>query len=149
MRKDLEKKAPSLRFPEFKGDWIAIELSKISNKISDGIHSTPKYDEEGEYFFINGNNLVADKIELSDSTKQVSQAESLKHKNELTSQTILISINGTIGNIAFYNNENIVLGKSAGYINLKEQENKLFVSYLLKTKNVRRYSLLMLFQEYA
>ena len=56
------KKVPMLRFPEFSGDWEIRKLEDLSNKISDGIHSTPKYDENGEYFFINGNNLVSSKI---------------------------------------------------------------------------------------
>ena len=43
---------------------------------------------------------------------------------------ILLSINGTIGNISFYNNENIVLGKSACYINVDDKLlDKYFYEY--------------------
>ena len=129
------KGAIELAFP----DWEKKKLSEISNKISDGIHSTPKYDENGEYYFINGNNLIDTKIEFDENTKRVDKSEYLKHKNELTSQTILISINGTIGNLAFYNNEKIVLGKSACYIDLKSEENKFFVFYFLQTSSIRTH----------
>lgn len=83
--------------------WEVKKLSEISNKISDGIHSTPQYDENGEYFFINGNNLIDTKIKFDTNTKRINEPEYLKYKSELTAQTILISINGTIGNLAFYN----------------------------------------------
>ena len=38
-----------------------------------------------------------------------------------------MSINGTIGNLAVFNNETIVLGKSAAYINLREKIEKIFI----------------------
>jgi type I restriction enzyme S subunit len=139
MSKRLSQNVPELRFPEFKGDWTEKKLNEISNKISDGIHSTPQYDENGEYYFINGNNLIDDKIEFGENTKRVNKSEYLKYKSELTPQTILISINGTIGNLAFYDNEKIVLGKSACYIDLNSEENKFFVFYLLQTSSIKNH----------
>jgi type I restriction enzyme, S subunit len=128
---------PKLRFKEFRGNWEVKKLGEISNKISDGIHSTPKYDDNGEYYFINGNNLTNNRIEFGNNTKRIGISEYLKYKSELTSQTILISINGTIGNLAFYNDEKIVLGKSACYIDLKIEENKFFVFYLFQTSSIK------------
>ena len=84
---------PKLRFKEFEGAWFAKKLDKVANKISDGIHSTPAYDVNGQYYFINGNNLINNKIEFGENTKRVNTLEYLKHKSELTNQTILISIN--------------------------------------------------------
>jgi len=117
-------------------DWEVKKLSEISNKISDGIHSTPQYDENGEYYFINGNNLIDTKIQFDVNAKRINEPEYLKYKSELTSKTILISINGTIGNLAFYNDEKVVLGKSVCYIDLKSEDDKLFVFYLLQTSNI-------------
>jgi type I restriction enzyme S subunit len=132
---------PKLRFPEFRdaGEWEEKKLGDMAEKISDGIHSTPTYNETGQYYFINGNNLAEDKIVINGFTKRVDEIEYLKYKTELSSQTILISINGTIGNLAFFNNEKVVLGKSACYINLKPNENKYFVFNLLKTSNIQKY----------
>ena len=130
---------PKLRFKEFEGAWFAKKLDKVANKISDGIHSTSAYDVNGQYYFINGNNLINNKIEFGENTKRVNTLEYLKHKSELTNQTILISINGTIGNLALYNNEKIVLGKSACYINLKPEENKYFLFSLLQTTNIKNH----------
>ena len=139
MSNKINRKVPKLRFPEFHGDWTEKKLSEISNKISDGIHSTPRYDENGEYYFINGNNLIDSRIEFDENTKRIDLSEYLKHKSDLNSQTILVSINGTIGNLSFYDNEKIVLGKSACYVNLKSKENKIFVFYLLQTSSIKNH----------
>ena len=120
---------PKLRFKEFSGEWEEKKLEQLSTKISDGIHSTPEYNEDGDYYFVNGNNLKNGVIILDENTKRITKEEYLKYYRELTNQTILMSINGTIGNLAFYNNENIILGKSACYININDIfTNKYFIS---------------------
>lgn len=127
---------PALRFKEFNEEWSIKRLNDIAEKIGDGLHSTPEYDEEGQYYFVNGNNLTNNKIEISENTKRVNAEEYLKHKVDLTAQSVLISINGTIGNLAFFNDEKVVLGKSACYINLKKNENKHYVFNLFQTANL-------------
>lgn len=139
MSKNLKKNVPVLRFPEFEGKWKKNNLSDICTKISDGIHSTPEYSQYGEFYFINGNNLIDNQIKFTENTKRVDYSEYLKYASDLNTQTILISINGTIGNLAFYNNEKIILGKSACYINLNAKENKIFIFYLLQTSTIRNY----------
>lgn len=96
--------------------WKTYKLKEISSKIGDGLHGTPTYDENGDYYFINGSNLVNGKIDINSNTKKVHLEEFEKYKKELTDRTILIGINGTIGNLALYNGEKCILGKSAAYI---------------------------------
>jgi type I restriction enzyme, S subunit len=84
--------------------WIWVRLGEIVSLLGDGLHGTPVYDESGEYFFINGNNLSDGLIEIKSNTSKVSVEEYHKYKKELNSRTVLVSINGTIGNVAFYNN---------------------------------------------
>ncbi|MGL5699200.1 MAG: restriction endonuclease subunit S [Kluyvera sp.] len=119
--------------------WIEVSLGEISEKIGDGIHGTPVYNDSGNYYFINGSNLSDNSIKITDTTKRVDHDEFLKHRKELGDNTVLVSINGTIGNTALYNNENIILGKSACYINLKDNISKYFILYILSG---------YLFQEY-
>ncbi len=38
-------------------EWKEVVLTEITTRIGDGLHGTPKYDESGNYYFINGNNL--------------------------------------------------------------------------------------------
>ena len=120
-------------------NWRTTTLADISERIGDGLHGTPKYSDDGEYYFVNGNNLESGAIVFKDSTKRVGLEEFNKHKKELGSSTVLVSINGTIGNVALYNGEEVVLGKSACYINLKKGVSKEFVKYILSG---------YLFQEY-
>lgn len=121
-------------------NWVWTRLGEIISVLGDGIHGTPTYDENGKYYFINGNNLKNGKIIIKENTKKVNETEYLKYKKNLGERTIFISINGTLGNLAFYNNEKIILGKSACYFNLLEQINKKFIYYLLKTGYFIKYA---------
>ena len=118
--------------------WKEVTLGEISSKIGDGLHGTPKYDDEGPYYFINGNNLNCGKIIIKDDTKRVGKDEFVKNQKELNEQTILVSINGTIGNVAKYNNELCILGKSACYINVIKEVDKEFIYYVLTSANFKR-----------
>lgn len=125
---------------EIPSNWKWVRLAKIVSSLGDGLHGTPEYCENGEYYFINGNNLCNKKIVIKSDTKRVDKNEFLKYKKELTLGTVLVSINGTLGNIAFYNNERIILGKSACYFNLIEPEMKSFIYYILKTDYYLKYA---------
>ena len=120
--------------------WAWCRLNEISSELGDGIHGTPEYDVNGDYYFVNGNNLCNGKIIIKDDTKRVSQIEYNKYKKNLNQNTILVSINGTLGNIAFYNKENIILGKSACYFNLFEKQFKDFMFFLLSSKYFKKYA---------
>ena len=136
------EKVPKLRFKEFEKDgvWIEKSLDYLTTKISDGIHTTPNYDDAEDYYFINGNNLIDGKIWIDIKTKRVSKEEYNRHKRDLNDSTILLSINGTIGNIAEYNNEKVVLGKSACYINVdKIKVVKTFIIYFIQTNSIKSY----------
>ncbi len=110
-------------------------------KIGDGLHGTPEYDNLGEYYFINGNNIKNGKIVFDDNTKKVDVSEFLKFCIEFTIEnTVFLSINGTIGNVSFYNNEKIVLGKSVAYFNIISNSMlKRYLFYLLQTEFAKNY----------
>jgi len=116
--------------------WQRTKLKYVSNKIGDGIHTTPKYVESSDFKFVNGNNLENGEIKYFDSTRSVSEEEFEKHKKEIESGTVLISINGTIGKLAFYNGEKVILGKSAAFIEPTEDIYNKFLFYTLKTNYV-------------
>ena len=113
------------------------KLGEIAEKIGDGLHGTPSYTDESNYYFINGNNLINGKIEITENTKKIDAKTFLKNDKNLRKNTLLISINGTIGNIAKYNNENVMLGKSVGYFNF--EENSDFLYFVLQTSPVQEH----------
>lgn len=119
-------------------------LGEVCNKIGDGLHSAPTYDVDGEYYFINGNNLKDGTIIITSDTKKVSKETFLKNDKGLDSHTILLSINGTIGNLAYYKNENVMLGKSAAYLKIKKSVDKEYIYQLLQTRKVKTSFLLSL-----
>ena len=120
-------------FTERGAGWVKKTIKEITSHLGDGLHGTPKYADDGECFFVNGNNLNDGKIVYKESTKRVSVAEYNKYKKMLTDRTVLVSINGTLGNVAFYNNEKIILGKSACYFNLIDSVNKHFIKYIISS----------------
>lgn len=120
-------------------EWSEVRLEEVTSVLGDGLHGTPNYDENGEYFFINGNNFSNGKIVIDDKTKRASEEEYLKHKKNLNDRTILVSINGTIGNIGLYNGEKVILGKSACYFNVLEDVDKQFIRYIVTSSHFQNY----------
>lgn len=116
------------------------KLGEYLDSYGDGIHGTPQYDENGEYYFINGNNLKEGKIEITSNTLKISTNEYNKIKRNLyPDRTLLVSINGTLGNVALYENEKIALGKSACFLNLKNDVCRDFLRYIFETKEFKKY----------
>ncbi len=115
-------------------------ISEITSLLWDWLHGTPKYDDQWEYYFINWNNLDNWNIAIKDWTKKVSIVEYEKYKKNLNDRTILVSINGTIWNVAFYNNEKVVLGKSACYFNLLDNVDKSYIKYAIMSPYFMQYA---------
>ncbi|XJU60818.1 restriction endonuclease subunit S (plasmid) [Lactococcus lactis subsp. lactis] len=136
----VKKKVPELRFKGFTDDWEERKLSEGTSKIGDGLHGTPNYSDNGDVFFINGNNLVNGKIVITKETKLVTESNQSKDDKLLNMDTILMSINGTIGNLAWYNNERVMLGKSAAYLTVSNFDKKFIFSYL-QTSTIKNYFL--------
>ena len=126
---------------EIPENWCWCRLGDLVSILGDGLHGTPKYDISGEYYFVNGNNLNNGFIEIKPDTKRVNKTEFEKYKKDLNDTTIFVSINGTIGNIAFYNNEKIILGKSACYFNVVFKALKKYFFYLFQTDFFLKYAI--------
>ena len=120
-------------------EWKEVRLEECVSLLGDGLHGTPKYTENGEYAFINGNNLINGKIVIKPETKRVNEDEYLKYKKNLTDRTIFVSINGTIGNVGTYNGEKIILGKSACYFNVLDDIDKTFIKYVVSSPLFKTY----------
>lgn len=60
-------------------EWNVETLNDVCTEIGDGLHGTPEYDDNGEYPFINGNNLINGAIEITPATKKVNAEIYKKH----------------------------------------------------------------------
>ncbi len=122
-----------------KSDWKQVTLNDVTDILGDGIHGTPEYSQSGEYAFINGNNLVNGQIQIKDSTKRVDLEQFIEYKKPLSNRTILVSINGTLGNVAIYRGEKVILGKSACYFNVSENISKDFIRFVVVSPAFQNY----------
>lgn len=77
---------------------------------------------------------------ITNDTKTVTLEEQTEKDRLLDENTILMSINGTIGNLAWYKNEKLMLGKSVAYIIVSTFE-KNFVYYYLQIVKIMDYFL--------
>lgn len=121
-------------------NWQKVKLKDVVSILGDGLNGTPTYDDSGEYFFINGNNLFSGKIKIKADTKRINANEYLKYKKELNDRTLLVSINGTIGNVATYRGEKCILGKSACYFNILPEVCKGYIYYILLHDDFQNYA---------
>ena len=120
--------------------WEWTKLCDVTSIIGDGLHGTPQYDDKGSYYFINGNNLQSRKIVIMNETKKVSEEEYKKYQKPLNNRTILVSINGTIGNIGTYNDERVILGKSACFFNISQELFKEYVCIIIESHYFLKYA---------
>ena len=127
-----------LSFEEGEVEWKTLGEMCL---IGDGLHGTPIYDDNGDYFFINGNNLDNGRIIFTERTKKVNALMFEKHGIEFdVDKTVFLSINGTIGSVAFYGNENIVLGKSVAFFKIQSKALSLrYLFYFLQTDFSKNY----------
>ena len=119
-------------------EWDVAELSAVTTQIGDGLHGTPLYSTNGSYFFINGNNLGDGRIVFTNDTQSVGRAEFIKHRKPLGDRSILMSINGTIGNLALFNDEPVMLGKSVAFLNVSPRVSKNFIYHSLRAPKVKQ-----------
>ena len=143
--KELDALAQSI-FYEMFGDpvtnekgWEVKPLKDVCDKIGDGLHGTPQYDENGLIPFINGTNLENGRIRITDRTQYVNEIEAQKFHIEMNDATVLLSINGTLGKTALYKGENVILGKSVCYCNLKEMILTTFMMALMQTTAFKQF----------
>ena len=118
-------------------NWAKDTISNLCHKIGDGLHGTPVYTKDSKIYFINGNNLKNGKIVIDKNTKEISQQTLDKNNIALNQNSLLLSINGTIGELAFYNNENVMLGKSTAYFNFKSDINRFFFLLFSITRSAK------------
>lgn len=132
------KRVPKIRFPGFADNWEQRKFMDGVSEVGDGLHGTPTYSDGGCVYFINGNNLVDGRIMINEETKTVDEDQQSLADKSLDDTTILMSINGTIGNLAYYSGEKLMLGKSAAYIKVSSFD-KAFIYAYLQAPSVQSY----------
>jgi type I restriction enzyme S subunit len=102
---------------EIPESWIVGKLNFYCDRIGDGLHSTPIYDDDGEYHFINGNNIKNGKVIITENTRKVNEVE---FNNHFTNFKLILSFLKSFDDTIVNQTENTVL---AGYNIHKAIEN--------------------------
>lgn len=119
--------------------WEVAKIFHLSSRIGDGLHGTPKYEDGTGLYFVNGNNLESGSIVIGGSAKEVPMKDFEAYKVPLSERSVLLSINGTIGKVALYRNETVILGKSAAYINCLPALQPRFLMTFFESNHAKRY----------
>ena len=80
--------------------------------------------------------MVNGDIHLKSSTRCVGEAELKKHRVVFDDNSLLMSINGIIGSVAYYRGESIILGKSAAYIHCGKELVRPYLFFFLQSPAV-------------
>ena len=116
-----------------------VALGDITTELSDGLHKAPVFYPGAEYIFVNATNLENGRIVDKEPAKHTNHEEYKKYGVPLSDRTILYSIDGTIGNIARYRGEKVVLGKGACYINVDQSCDVDYIYYQLQSPHFTDY----------
>jgi len=119
--------------------WGIEKISSHTISIGDGLHGTPKYVENSPFYFINGNNLIDGVVKITTSTNCIDIDQFEKYKLPLDEKTVLLSINGTIGSVALYENESVILGKSVAYFICRNDLSRTYLFYLLQSQSLNNF----------
>lgn len=119
--------------------WDTPKLFYVTSRVGDGLHSTPIYQDGTGYYFVNGNNLDNGYVAIGSTAKEIPFEEYQSHYIHLDETSVLLSINGTIGNVALYRQEPIILGKSAAYVNCKAILSPYYLRWYLTTNQAKLY----------
>ncbi|MGP5411545.1 restriction endonuclease subunit S [Glutamicibacter ardleyensis] len=119
--------------------WRISKLSWESIGIGDGLHGTPQYSDHGSIPFINGTNLLGGSIRITDSTRFVEEDHLSNADMALTESTVLMSINGTVGNCAVLGKQRVMLSKSAAYITCADSLRTQFLAHFLRSQHTKDY----------
>ncbi len=121
-------------------EWKEYRLGDVCSQLSDGLHKAPKFKLGGDYIFVNAKNISNGFIVDNDPTKKSTHEEYVKYPSPLDDPSILYSIDGTIGNIALYRGEKVILGKGACYLNpMPNILDRFFLYYELLSPRFKTY----------
>lgn len=104
-------------------NWEKKKLRNLCSLIKDGTHGTHQDYSEGQYFLLSAKNITNGQILYDENDRRISQKEfEFIYKNyQLKKNDILLTIVGTIGRLALFNNaKNLAFQRSVAFFRFKE-----------------------------
>ncbi|PLX67086.1 MAG: hypothetical protein C0603_10515 [Denitrovibrio sp.] len=124
-----KKTIPSLRFPEFTGEWEEKRLNEITDYV-DYRGKSPTKTEKGT-FLVTAKNIKKGYIDYTNSKEYIStdDYDQVMKRGLPSLDDVLLTTEAPLGNVALVDNENIALAQRV--IKFRGKENKLFNRFLL------------------
>ncbi|MFW3612723.1 restriction endonuclease subunit S [Staphylococcus caprae] len=135
-----QQTTPELRFLGFNEKWKSNTLDQITTILKDGTHGTHKDSIDGPWL-LSAKNLKNNKILISENDRKINQADFERiYKNyNLKRGDLLLSIVGTIGNVAIIENpENIAFQRSVAILRIKSEFFNKFFFNLVQTYSFKK-----------
>lgn len=125
---------PKLRFSEFSDEYSNLYLSDITTLIKDGTHGTHK-NYEGGIPLLSAKDIYNNKINIPKDCRRISLEDYNKiYKNySLIQNDILLTIVGSIGRTALYNNEKISFQRSVATIRINQQNSPKYIRQYIES----------------
>ena len=133
----IKMNVPNLRFKEFNGEYQITTLKEITFMIKDGTHGTHKDVDEG-IPLLSAKDIYNNKINIPTNTRKISMDDfnSIYRNYTLKKNDIMMTIVGTIGRTALYNNENVAFQRSVAAIRINEENNTQYIRNYLESNSV-------------
>ena len=114
---------PKRRFEGFTGEWEEYKLSDLA-KISTGkAFSSTDFDDKGKYYVVTNKNIQDQSISIESVGSRINISEKLVLDNYvLRGNNILITMDGNVGRVGKYSDDNAVLAQRVARLNSKQFE---------------------------
>ena len=112
--------------------WKYMNLDKVTNKITDGTHSTVIDDIKGEFHLLSCKNIKNGQINIDNKDRRINKEtlEFLRKRTQLTKGDLLITTVGTIGEVALIRQDEIPWELQRSVAIIRPDNRLIFPEYL-------------------
>lgn len=133
---------PTLRFPEFSGEWDKKKLGEIGVNIIDGDRGTNypngnDFSDTGFCLFLNAKNVTKNGFSFISNSFITKEKDEKLRKGKLKDLDVVLTTRGSVGHIAFFNNKVSYkhLRINSGMVLIRTNSNFITPEYLYKYFN--------------
>lgn len=117
------ERVPKRRFEGFTGEWEEYKLSDLAEISTGKAFSSIDFDDKGEYYVVTNKNIQDQSISIESVGSRINISEKLVLDNYvLRGNNILITMDGNVGRVGKYSDDNAVLAQRVARLNSKQFE---------------------------
>lgn len=117
------QRVPKRRFEGFTGEWEEYKLSDLAEISTGKAFSSIDFDDKGKYYVVTNKNIQDQSISIESVGSRINISEKLVLDNYvLRGNNILITMDGNVGRVGKYSDDNAVLAQRVARLNSKQFE---------------------------